>query len=451
MTAALVQIQTLWLLPFIVGQLPPVPKAGDRGKAAPELVVTQRKIELGTVLEGDKVKLSWLLENRGSADLIIQKVKPACGCTAVDLSDEEKTIPPGGSLRLRTVFDSTGRRGRQDKTVTVHSNDPLVPAMKLKFSAEVEALYDTNPSRALNLRAVQRGEFSSTVLEIVPGKGRKTIEVTSVEFDDNIPLTWEKTSFDTKHGTGQRIRFRIDPYAALGTLTGKAKIKLEVDGIPRERLMTLRAEIVGELTTMPKVLDTTRHESRPGKKLPKIIVRAMNKRPFEVLSASAGPLLDVRFEPSGRAKPKSAYTFRLSVREDAPPGPFGTMLEVRTDSLDQPLVRVPVYGLIAPLVKIEPSVILLRQDGTPMGANRRLRVQASTQQRLDISSIHCDNDSIVVSVDEEASRSYTHLRFLIVKLAGKMPPGTHNTVLTITTGVPGAEKLEVPVIIEVPN
>ena len=77
MTAALVQIQTLWLLPFIVGQLPPVPKAGDRGKAAPELVVTQRKIELGTVLEGDKVKLSWLLENRGRADLIIQKVKPA--------------------------------------------------------------------------------------------------------------------------------------------------------------------------------------------------------------------------------------------------------------------------------------------------------------------------------------------------------------------------------------
>ena len=88
MATAFVQVQILWLLPFVVGQLPPVPTAGDRGKAAPELVVTQRKIELGTVLEGDKVKLSWLLENRGTADLVIEKVKPACGCTAVDLSDE---------------------------------------------------------------------------------------------------------------------------------------------------------------------------------------------------------------------------------------------------------------------------------------------------------------------------------------------------------------------------
>ncbi len=86
-----------------------------------------------------------------------------------------------------------------------------------------------------------------------------------------------------------------------------------------------------------------------------------------------------------------------------------------------------------------------------MGANRRLRVQASPQQKLDISSIHCENDLIVATIDEEASRPYRHLRFLKVELAGKMPPCTHNTTLTLTTGVPGAETLNVPVIVEVPN
>ena len=451
MIAAFAQVQFVWWLSIVIGQLPPAPKATGTAEAAPQLVVTQRKIALGTVLEGDKVKLDWLLENRGNADLVIDRVKPACGCTAVDLTDEEKTIAPGGSLRLRSQFDSTGRRGRQDKTVTVYTNDPLVPAMKLEFTADVEALYETKPSTVLNLRAVQRGELSSMVLEITPGKGRKVIAVTDVEYDDNLPLTWEKESFEAKSGTGQRIRFRVDPYAALGTLTSKAKIKLEVDGIPRERLMSLRAEIVGELSTMPKVPDATRHEARPGKKLPKVTIRAMNKRPFEVLGVSAGPLLDVEITPSGKPKPKSAYTIRLSVRKDAPPGPFGTMLEIRTDSLDQPLVQVPVFGMVAPLVKIEPAVILLRQDGTLMGANRRLRVQASTQQALDISSIHCENDSIVATIDEEASRRYKHLRFLKVELVGKMPPGTHNTTLILTTGVPGAETLIVPVIVEVPN
>ncbi len=451
MTAVFVHVQTVWWLSIAIGQLPPTPQTNGAADAAPQLVVTQRKINLGAVLEGDKVKLDWLLENRGNAKLVIDRVKPACGCTNVDLTDEEKTIAPGGSLRLRSEFDSTGRRGRQEKAVTVYTNDPLVPAMKLVFTAEVEALFDTKPSSVLNLRAVQRGEVSSTVLEITPGEGRKTIIVTDVEYDDNLPLTWEQESFDTKTGTGQRIRFRVDPYASLGTLTSKAKIKLEVDGIPRERLMPLRAQIVGELTTMPKVLDATRHEARPGKKLPKVTVRAMNKRPFEVLSASAGPLLDVEFKPSGKPKPKSAYTIRLTIRKDAPPGPFGTMLEVRTDSLDQPLVQVPVYGMVAPLVKIEPTVILLRQDGTLMGANRRLRVQASPQQELDILSIQCENASITVTIDETASSPYRHLRFLKVELTGKMPPGTYNTTLTLKTGVPGAETLIVPVIVEVPN
>jgi len=242
----------------------------------------------------------------------------------------------------------------------------------------------------------------------------------------------------------------VDSSAGLGTLTGRVKVALEIDGITRTLEMPLRAQVVGELVANPKVLDTTRHHVNPGKKLPKVTVRAMNKRPFKILQATAGPFLDVQYEAVGRPRPESAYRFQLIVRDDAPVGPYGVLLEVKTDSLDQPVIRVPVYGIIAAPIDIDPPMILFRQDGTRMGTMRQLRIQARTLHALDIQSIECDNEHVTARVDTQDGRSQAHLRFLQVELTGRLPAGRHESVLRLQTNVAGAETLEIPVVIEVP-
>jgi hypothetical protein len=402
-------------------------------------------------MEGDKVTLAWLLENHGGADLIIERTKSSCGCTVVKLSDKEKVIPPGGSLELKATFDSTRRRGPQSNSVIVESNDAAEPKLKLTFKAQVDYLYEVVPSTIFNLRALQRRQTAARTLDIVPGPGRSAVEILDVKLEEGAPLTCSYESFKAKSGTGQRFTFTVKEDAALGRMTTSAKIKLKVAGVEREREVPIRAEIVGDLIVQPKVVDATRQTSTRGKQLAPVSVRSTHKMRFDVLGASAGPLLNVEVEPFKNAPPRTQYEVLLNIRDDAPSGPFGTMLEVQTTSADQPVISVPVFGIVAPLIHVDPPIILLRQDGTPAGTQRRLRLRASIKDVLDISEIKCDSDAVAAAIDSEGSANYRHLVFLDVRLVGKPPPGNHEATLVLSTSIKGVERLEIPVRIDVPE
>jgi hypothetical protein len=430
----------------VFAQLPPTPREPDAAPK-PQLHVAQRSQDLGAVVEGDKVTVTWPIENRGKADLVIERTVASCGCTVVQLLEEEKTIRPGQTLNLKAQFDSTARRDIQVKHVTVHSNDAAEPELRLEFKAKVELLFELDPVGMVNLRAIRRGQSGPRTLDLWPGAGRKSLTIQAVDLPADSPLTYQVEPFEGKQGPGQRIRFTVAETAPLGQLNAVAMLKVTVDGMDRERQVPIRGEVVADLTWLPKVLDVTRQASMPGKRLAPIAISSPEKLPFEVLSADAGPLFQAAVEPRSE-NTKTEYNVILKLREDAAPGPFGTLLKIRTTSLDQPLVEIPVFGIVAASVEIEPAVVLLRDDGTPAGARRRLRVQAAAPSvALDITGIECDNPAVSAVVDREASSRYTHIRFLDVRLAGK-PEGRPSATLKLTTSVVGAERLEVPVVID---
>ena len=63
--------------------------------------------------------------NNGKSDLYIRSVKASCGCTAANPAKE--MIPAGQSTTMKVVFDSRGKVGKQNKTITIISNDPKHP------------------------------------------------------------------------------------------------------------------------------------------------------------------------------------------------------------------------------------------------------------------------------------------------------------------------------------
>jgi len=76
-----------------------------------------------------------LLTNSGKSDLHIRKVKASCGCTAVQ--PEKNVIAPGESVNIKTVFNSAGKTGNQNKTVTIITNDPKKSKLILWVKGEV--------------------------------------------------------------------------------------------------------------------------------------------------------------------------------------------------------------------------------------------------------------------------------------------------------------------------
>jgi len=89
---------------------------------AATLVIDNPEFNFGTIKQGEKVEHEFIIKNSGHTNLMIRSVKASCGCTAVQ--PEKNLILPGESTKMKVIFNSAGKMGTQNKTVTVITNDP---------------------------------------------------------------------------------------------------------------------------------------------------------------------------------------------------------------------------------------------------------------------------------------------------------------------------------------
>jgi uncharacterized OB-fold protein len=101
----------------------------------PKLALQQTSYDFGDIKQGDVVSHDFILSNSGGDMLTISNVTASCGCTAA--APEKKELAPGESTNLKVSFNSARRQGKQHKTVTVFSNDPQNPEMKLTITGVV--------------------------------------------------------------------------------------------------------------------------------------------------------------------------------------------------------------------------------------------------------------------------------------------------------------------------
>lgn len=444
-------LSLLFVASSVSAQLPPTPAPNQEAlEPEPDIYAAERYKSLGEVIEGDVVTVTWIIENHGKADLVINRIGAACGCTVVQLADEERVVPPDGLLEIVADFDSKKRRGSQRKGVTVYNNDPDEPEFKLEFTAEVAPVFELNPANTLNLRMLRRGDENLKGIDVIPVPGRGDIEAVAVSLADDAPLDWEVEPLDAPgNAKGRRIRFSVSPEAAMGVIATAANVRVKVDGIERERTVRVRGEVVGDLIWQPQVVDSTRLRLARGMKLIPVSLRSTDDAPFDVLRVEADAPLQVSVEPIDAHSPRTGYQITSRIADDAEEGPFGAALKIYTTLVDQPVITVPVYGQVAPIVEVEPPVVLLRADGTPVGTKRRLKLQADPREHLGITAIDCDVEGISVSLDHQANEPYLHLRWFNVVLESA-PAAEREGEIVISTNVAGAETLRIPLRISTP-
>jgi len=102
---------------------------------APSVKYDGESFDFGDIKPNSKVEHTFNLKNVGKRDLIIRDVKSSCGCTAV--SPSKNMVASGESVPLKVVFDATGKSGRQNKTITIITNDPKNPTTVLRISSNI--------------------------------------------------------------------------------------------------------------------------------------------------------------------------------------------------------------------------------------------------------------------------------------------------------------------------
>ena len=101
---------------------------------SPKFSFDREEHDFGTLIDGEKVSYSFKFTNSGTAPLIISNAKGSCGCTVPNWPKDP--ISPGESGFIDVTFDSSGRSGKQTKTITLLANTN--PAAKyIKITSEI--------------------------------------------------------------------------------------------------------------------------------------------------------------------------------------------------------------------------------------------------------------------------------------------------------------------------
>ena len=103
--------------------------------SAQEITFETQKIDYGTITQGANGERYFSFTNTGDAPLVIQNAQKSRGCTVPSWPKEP--ILPGEKAEIKVKYD-TNRIGSFAKYVTITSNDPKNPTLRLNITGLVE-------------------------------------------------------------------------------------------------------------------------------------------------------------------------------------------------------------------------------------------------------------------------------------------------------------------------
>jgi hypothetical protein len=87
----------------------------------PRIAFDADALDMGRIVQGARVEKRFTFTNTGGSPLVLADVRSSCGCT-VGKDWPREPIAPGGTGAITVTFDSEGRSGIQQKTITVVTN-----------------------------------------------------------------------------------------------------------------------------------------------------------------------------------------------------------------------------------------------------------------------------------------------------------------------------------------
>ena len=112
------------------------PLTAEQLASAPKLKFDNTVYDFGNIKQGESVTTDFVFTNTGKTELNIRQTRASCGCTVSQ--PEKSTLAPGESSTIKVTFNSAGRRGIQQKSISVFSNDPANPTQRITIKARVE-------------------------------------------------------------------------------------------------------------------------------------------------------------------------------------------------------------------------------------------------------------------------------------------------------------------------
>ncbi len=309
-----------------------------------EIFFENPHFDFGKAYKGDKVEHVYKFANRGKATLEIIKVKPSCGCTAAVLSN--KTVLPGETGEIKATFKTVSYNGKVKKTISVLSNDPNTPNHKLTISGEVIEEIGFKPKN-INFGSF-RVDNQSDITVKVSVKSQSGPDFKIVKVTASKPFVGTSVTEDQK---GEyTVTATLKNHHEIGRFSGK--IFLETNSTKQPKASIIFYGVVeGDITINQKrIYYGTVPE---GREITKKLFVKINESHINILSSKISPeYLSVNIDE--RYEQKNPHCLiETKLHEEAPVGRIDGLLELTTNSKDQPVINIPITGEIFKVVNPE--------------------------------------------------------------------------------------------------
>ncbi len=288
---------------------------------------------------GPPLKHSFKITNTGDAPLEITRVKPSCGCTVA--GDYPKTLAPGATGEFPFSMASSKLRGHFEKMITVSSNDPVTPELRLKLKGEMKRYVDVTPPSA-NFAKITSQEAQERIVNITNNT------------DNPLKLTVEQPA-DSKFkaeliekAPGKQFDLKISAVPPFEPGNLRSTITLKTN-IPEQNEVTVDVNglVPDRLEVQPSVIVLS--PSRSGEDTTGVsrVIRFTNfgKDPVKVLEATVDdPTVTVNV---AERKAGENYTVQVQMPAGYSPPAGGRTITLKTDDKEKPTITVPIQGSAA--------------------------------------------------------------------------------------------------------
>lgn len=296
--------------------------SASRLLAGPEIVCEAPVHNFGTVLAPESVSHRFILWNRGDRLVEIAELKSCCG---VQLSISAMEILPGSNAVCTAVFATRNRYGRQVKSFTVSSNAENQPELELQLQGDFLRAVAYTP-RIVRFTAGTIGNHDAQLVTIT------NLLDTAVELHSvSTRIQGLEVSVKESHARYWVVQLKPRPDARADHMRGNVELVFSFGtvNIPVLSVAQSAFRIIPE-----QVVYTDASEAG---KVRLVNILSRDRQPFRIVSITLENMVG---EVDSREINDGRWQLRLMI--DPTRIKPDSALKITTDSVDQPLIVVPI-------------------------------------------------------------------------------------------------------------
>lgn len=248
-----------------------------------------------------------------------------------------KQIPPGGEGTIEVTLNTHGRAGALQKFISVNTNDPVNPEIKLSVNTDVEVAFSLDQTN-LNIGRVKSGLSKVYYVSLV-GTDKDKHKITAITSTQKI-IDVELNQAGFENNPDKKLKITLHGDIPIGRTYDRVTMETDHPQIPK-LFLSITGEIVGDILVEPNfisfgVFDPAVENVR------QIRLAASNQTTFKVLSVKSpmeGLIAEVVTQAEGKL-----YEVKLIARPGFSSPIIRGNLVIETDNQKQNTITINVTG-----------------------------------------------------------------------------------------------------------